>query len=283
MIGWRPMSETASLTARLDESAARIRSRLPDSPEVAVILGSGLGPLADRIRDPVRIPYGEIPHFPRSTVEGHAGILVCGTLGGRKVAAMKGRFHLYEGWSPDQVAYPVRTLRRLGCKTLVVSNAAGGVNRNFAVGDLMLIDDIVNWMFENPLAGRNDEAVGPRFPDMSRPFSKRLLGLAESVCLEKRIPYRRGVYWGNMGPCYETRAELRMMARMGADAVGMSTVPEVIAAVHAGFEEILGLSCITNKATGERVEKPNHQEVLDVAKRVETSFCDVVTGVLERL
>lgn len=277
------MSQANPLLQNLDETVAALRARSPDTPEAALILGSGLGPMADRIEDPIVIPYEEIPHFPRSTVSGHAGKLVFGTVRGRKVVALKGRFHLYEGWDAGDCVYPVRTFRKLGCETLVVSNAAGGVNRTFTEGDLMLIDDVINFQFANPLIGGNDDALGPRFPDMSRPFSSRLRKLAEEVALELGVAYQRGVYWANTGPTYETRAELRMMGRMGADAVGMSTVPEVIAAIHCGFKDILGISCITNMATGESVAKPNHQEVLDVAKRVEGAFCDVVSGVLERL
>lgn len=271
------------LKQKISETAAALRKQVKTAPEVALILGSGLGPLAERIEGPTRVPYGEIPHFPTSTVVGHSGQLVFGTLGGKAVVALKGRFHLYEGWSPGECTFPVRVFRALGCKTMVVSNAAGGVNRFFREGDLMLIDDIVNFQFTNPLIGPNDESLGPRFPDMSQPFSRRLLALAEEVAREKKVAHQRGVYWANTGPTYETRAELRMMGRMGADAVGMSTVPEVIAAVHAGFEEILGISCITNMATGESAAKPNHEEVLATAKRVEGAFCDVVTGVLSRM
>lgn len=277
------MTQTNPLLEKLDETAAALAEKSPAAPEVALILGSGLGPMADRIEDPVVVPYEEVPHFPRSTVAGHAGKLVFGTVSGKRVVALKGRFHLYEGWSAGDCVYPVRTFRRLGCQTLVVSNAAGGVNRSFTEGDLMILDDVINFQFQNPLIGTNDDALGPRFPDMSKPFSARLRGYAEEVARDLGVAYQRGVYWANTGPTYETRAELRMMGQMGADAVGMSTVPEVIAAVHCGFTDILGISCITNMATGENVAKPNHQEVLDVAKRVEGAFCDVVAGVLARL
>lgn len=271
------------LRQKLDETVAFLRARSKATPEVALILGSGLGPLADRIGSPTRIPYEEIPHFPRSTVEGHSGILVFGELAGRRVVALKGRFHPYEGWSPERVVYATRTFRHLGIKKLIVSNAAGGVNRNFKTGDLMIIDDIVNFQFVNPLIGRNEDWLGGRFPDMSRPFSPRLRALAEEVALAEKVPFRRGVYWANMGPTYETRAELRAMGQLGADAVGMSTVPEVIAAIHCGFDEILGISCITNLATGEISAKPTHQEVLDVAKQAERGFCRVVEGVLAKM
>jgi purine-nucleoside phosphorylase len=271
------------LRAKLDETVAFLRGRTKVKPEVALILGSGLGPLADRIESPVRIPYEEIPHFPRSTVEGHSGLLVFGKLAGRPVVALKGRFHPYEGWSPERVVYATRTFRHLGIRKLIVSNAAGGVNRSFRIGDLMIIDDFVNFQFVNPLIGRNEDWLGGRFPDISRPFSTRLQGLAEAVALEAKVPFQRGVYWANMGPTYETRAELRAMGQLGADAVGMSTVPEVIAAIHCGFQEILGISCITNLATGDSAAKPTHQEVLDVAKRAEQGFCTVVEGVLARM
>jgi purine-nucleoside phosphorylase len=277
------MNKAAKLMDNLRETADSLRTKIPAAPEVALILGSGLGPLADRIEDPVVIPYEEIPHFPRSTVVGHSGVLVFGTLSGKRVVALKGRFHLYEGWQATDCVYPVRVFRQLGCHTMVVSNAAGGVNRHFREGDLMLIEDIINFQFTNPLIGPNDDDLGGRFPDMSQPFSKKLLGLAEEVALENKVCYQKGVYWANTGPTYETRAELRLMGQMGADAVGMSTVPEVIAAVHCGYQDILGISCITNLATGEDVAKPNHQEVLDTAKRVEGAFCDVVSGVLARI
>jgi len=277
------MSQSIDWKARAEEAATLLKTKIVEAPEVAVVLGSGLGPLADRIEDPVVVPYEEIPHFPRPTVEGHSGKIVLGKLGGKAVVALKGRFHLYEGWDPAVCAFPVRVFRALGCRVMIVSNAAGGVNRSFSEGDLMILDDVINFQFQNPLIGPNDEALGLRFPDMSRPFSPRLQALAEEVALEQKVAYQRGVYWANTGPTYETRAELRMMGQMGADAVGMSTVPEVIAAVHAGIEEILGISCITNMATGETVAKPNHDEVLETAKRVEGAFCDVVTGVVARL
>lgn len=270
------------LRQRLDQTTRFLRARSSERPEVALILGSGLGPLAERIQDPVVIPYEEIPHFARSTVEGHGGVLVFGTLGGRRVVALKGRFHLYEGWSPQDCVYPVQVFHRLGAQALLVSNAAGGVNRNFQEGDLMMLDDVINFMFQNPLIGANDEAVGPRFPDMSELFSPRLQKLALEVARDRKVPLRRGTYWANSGPTYETRAELRWMGQMGADAVGMSTVPEVIAATHIGFPEVLGISCITNMATGETVAHPNHDEVMEVAKRVEKGFCELVEGILER-
>lgn len=277
------MNKPSSLMETLRETADYLRTKVETTPEIALVLGSGLGPLADRIENPTVIPYEEIPHFPRSTVVGHSGVLVFGTLSGKQVVALKGRFHLYEGWEAKDCVYPVRVFRQLGCHTLVVSNAAGGVNRSFSEGDLMLIDDIINFQFANPLVGANEDELGIRFPDMSQPFSKKLMKLAEEVALEQGVAYQRGVYWANTGPTYETRAELRMMGMMGADAVGMSTVPEVIAAVHCGYQDILGISCITNLATGENVAKPNHQEVLDTAKRVEGAFCDVVSGVLARI
>ena len=214
-----------SLTTQITESVALIRSRWSGAPKVGIILGSGLGSLADEIAERVAIPYAEIPHFAQSTAIGHAGRLCCGTLAGHEVVAMQGRFHLYEGHPPQRAAYPIYVMQKLGIETLIVSNAAGGVNPQYAVGDLMAIDDHVNLMFQNPLVGVNDEALGPRFPDMSAPYDRKLLATAEVVARTAGFRLHRGVYVGMLGPTYETRGEYRLVRRLG-DAAGMSTSPK---------------------------------------------------------
>ncbi|MDR7440162.1 MAG: purine-nucleoside phosphorylase, partial [Armatimonadota bacterium] len=228
------------------------------------------------------VPYAEIPHFPRPTVEGHAGELVLGRLEGKPVAILRGRAHLYEGYSPQEVAFPVRVLHALGCRLLVVTNAAGGLNREWRAGDLMVISDHINLQATNPLLGPNDERLGPRFPDMSRAYDPELVALAERCALEERIPLRRGVYVAVLGPSYETPAELRMLRLLGADAVGMSTVPEVIAARHLGMR-VLGISAITDMATGEVVQPVTHEEVLRVARELEPRFVRLVRRILREL
>lgn len=231
-----------------------------------MILGSGLGDLANRIDDAVALPYEDLPHFPRSTAAGHAGRLMVGTLHGtgRTILAMQGRFHLYEGWDARQAAFPVWVMRRLGVETLVVSNAAGGLNPTYAVGDVMLIEDHINFMFRNPLIGVNEESLGPRFPDMSAPYDRPLMELAESAARREGFLLPRGVYVGMLGPTYETRAEYRMCRRLGGDAAGMSTVPEVIAARHAGMR-VLGLSTITNACSPDQLGETTHEEVVEAA------------------
>jgi purine-nucleoside phosphorylase len=222
-----------------------IRKRFARRPDVAIILGTGLGRLAAEIESPVAIEYSDIPYFPLSTVESHAGRLLCGTLANKTVVAMQGRFHRYEGYSLQQVTFPVRVLRALGAGTLVVSNACGGMHPLWKPGDLMLIADHINLLGDNPLVGPNDDRLGPRFPDMSDPYDSGLRELARSVALERGIPLREGVYVAVSGPNLETRAEYRFLRTIGADVVGMSTVPEVIVAVHAGFR-VLGVSIITD-------------------------------------
>jgi len=228
------------------EAAEAVRAYAADIPQVGIVLGTGLGSLADAIENPVRIPYGAIPHFPTSTVDTHAGELVIGTLAGVKVVALSGRFHFYEGYTLQQVTFPIRVARALGIHTLVVSNAAGGLNPQFAAGDLMLITDHINLMGDNPLIGPNDDRLGPRFPDMCEPYTRALVEIAEKRALQLGIKTQRGVYLACTGPCLETRAEYRFMRLIGADAVGMSTVPEVIVAVHAGLK-VLGFSAITDE------------------------------------
>lgn len=227
------------------ETADYLAGKFPVLPEIAIILGSGLGGLADKIDEPVVVPYSDIPHFKHSTAMGHKGNLICGKLGGKYVLAMQGRFHFYEGYRMDEVTYPVRVMKLLGVKTLLVSNAAGGINTSFKVGDLMIIRDHIN-MMPNPLIGPNNENFGPRFPDMTRTYDRELIRLMEKIAEEKQIPLKKGVYVALTGPSYETPAEYAFYGKAGGDAVGMSTVPEVIIARHAGIR-VFGISVITNE------------------------------------
>ncbi len=249
---------------KMRESAAFIRTKTKLVPEIAIILGTGLGNIAKKIKKEAEIEYAKIPHFPVSTVESHAGKLLFGTLGGKKVAAMEGRFHYYEGYSAAEVTFPVRVLRELGAKILVVSNASGGLNLSYRKGEIVVIEDHINFMWVNPLIGPNDERVGPRFPDMSEPYSARLAGLTEQAAREKKISTRRGVYIGVAGPNLETRAEYRMMRAWGADLVGMSTVPEVIVGVHMGME-VLGLSIVTDTCDPDHLERVDIKEIIKTA------------------
>lgn len=273
--------------ARAREAADTIRRRIDRKPDVGIILGSGLGALADVMSaDPTcaseAIPYEEIPHFPRPRVEGHAGRLVLGALDGRPVAVMQGRAHFYEGFPMAQVIFPVRVLRALGAHTLIITNAAGGLNPQFRAGDLMLITDHINFMGTNPLIGPNEDELGPRFPDMSAPYDAELIKVAEVVAVGAGIPLRKGIYIGVSGPSFETPAELRMMARWGADAVGMSTVHEVITARHCGMR-VLGISAITDMATGETVAAVTHEEVMAVATRIAPDFVRLLRVIVQML
>ncbi|WP_309118728.1 purine-nucleoside phosphorylase [Paenibacillus sp.] len=270
------------MMASIREAAAYLESRTSVRPEIALVLGSGLGVLADSIQDAVTVDYADIPHFPVSTVEGHAGELLIGTLAGKPVLLMKGRFHMYEGYGAETVSFPVRVMKALGVKTLLVTNAAGGINASFQPGDLMLISDHINWMFRNPLIGPNDPEVGVRFPDMSEAYSKRLRALARRVGESVGVTFQEGVYAGLLGPTYETPAEIRMLRTLGADAVGMSTVPETIAARHSGIE-VLGISCISNMAAGMLDQPLSHQEVMETAEKVRETFIRVVTGIVAEL
>jgi purine-nucleoside phosphorylase len=268
----------APLLQRLDEAAAFVRARTALQPTVGVVLGSGLGAFADALDQPTSVPFGDIPHFPASTVAGHRGALVLGTSDGVPVAAMKGRVHFYEGYALSEVVFPVRVLARLGVRTLVLTNAAGGVNALFAPGDLMVIEDHIN-LLGNPLLGANDEALGPRFPDMSFAYDRALRDRAEQACAAVGIPAHRGVYLATTGPSYETPAEIRMARVLGADAVGMSTVPEVIAARHAGMR-VVALSCITNLAAGVTPHPLSHEEVLATGARVASALVQVLARVV---
>lgn len=251
---------------------------------VAVVLGSGLGHVADIVleNEGKAVEYGAMPHFPSSSVEGHKGRLVAGRVGGARVLLMQGRVHRYEGYSAQQVVFPIRVLHALGVRRLVVTNAAGGLGEGFAAGDLMLIEDHLNLTGDNPLVGSNDTHFGPRFPDMSDAYSAKLRDVADKVASERGVPLRRGVYAGLLGPSYETPAEIRMLRTLGASAVGMSTVHEVIAANHLGME-VLGLSCITNLAAGISRDKLSHDDVKETASRVGEAFAGLVLQLIPRL
>ena len=267
---------------KLEETVAFVRQRTASRPTVGVILGSGLGQLVERMEDATAIDYCDVPHFPAPTVAGHAGRMVFGRIGKVDVVAMQGRFHYYEGHDMRTVAYPTAFMKQFGVRTLIVSNSAGGINRDFTPGDLMLITDHINLFATNPLIGLNDECLGPRFPDMTEAYSPRLIGIADSAAGEMGLKFRRGVYAGLSGPCYETAAEIRYLAHGGADAVGMSTVPEVIAARYLGLE-VLGISCITNMATGIATVKHAHAEVVRIANEASERFCAVVAATIARL
>jgi purine-nucleoside phosphorylase len=270
------------LRKKVDEAVAGIRRECPLRPSIGIILGTGLGSLVDRIDVAARTPYASIPHFPAATVDTHAGELVLGTLAGKPVVALSGRFHAYEGYSLEQITLPVRVAKALGVTTLIVSNAAGGLNPQFAAGDLMIITDHINFMGDNPLIGPNDDTLGPRFLDMSEPYSKALIDLAERVALAKAIKVQRGVYLACPGPSLETRAEYRFMRMIGADAVGMSTVPEVIVALHAGVK-VLGFSAITDECLPDALEPANVAKILRTAAEIEPKMTEVVAGCVEQL
>ncbi|MCI0674048.1 MAG: purine-nucleoside phosphorylase [Myxococcaceae bacterium] len=260
------------LYERLQETVRAIRQHAPGpAPVVGIILGSGLGGFADRFTDPVSIPYTDLPHFPRSSVPGHAGRLVLGSIGGVRAVAMQGRAHAYEGYTSEQVAFPARVLCALGVRVLVVTNAAGGVNLGFRPGDLMVITDHLNLSGLNPLIGPNDDRLGPRFPDMSVAYHFALRELLAEVSQRVGVPLKEGVYAQFAGPTYETPAEIRMVRTLGADAVGMSTVPEVIVARHMGVH-VAGVSCITNLAAGIGDKPLSHEEVAETASRVTEAF-----------
>ncbi|PZE22009.1 purine-nucleoside phosphorylase [Paenibacillus xerothermodurans] len=274
--------EQQSVLTKIKEAAAYIRSKYTAAPEIGLILGSGLGVIADLVEQATVIAYNDIPHFPVSTVEGHAGELLLGTIHGKHVLLMKGRFHMYEGYGVDVVSFPVRVMKELGVKTLIVTNAAGGVNTSFEVGDLMLIKDHINFTFRNPLIGPNFNELGVRFPDMSEAYSRRLRDTARAVAAEQGIKLQEGVYIGLLGPTYETPAEIRMMRTLGADAVGMSTVAEVIVARHAGIE-VLGFSCISNMAAGILDQPLSHEEVMETTERVKPKFLQLILGIVAKL
>ncbi|MBW8771549.1 MAG: purine-nucleoside phosphorylase [Gemmatimonadetes bacterium] len=264
------------------EAAEVVRARWSETPMAAIILGTGLGGLAREIAVAATVEYADIPGFPLSTVESHAGRLLCGTLGGKPVVAMQGRFHRYEGYSLQQVTFPVRVLRALGAETLIVSNACGGMREEWAPGDLMLIADHINLLGDNPLVGPNDDRLGPRFPDMSAPYDAELRALARDVAAAQGTVLREGVYVAVTGPNLETRAEYRMLRGIGADVVGMSTVPEVIVAVHGGMR-VLGVSIITDQCIPETLVPAELATIIATAARAEPRLTALVRGVMERL
>jgi len=265
----------------VQQASRLVRSHWSETPKVGVVLGTGLGALAREIDAAATIPYPEIPFFPRSTVESHKGQLVCGQLAGHAVIAMEGRFHLYEGYSPWQVTFPIRVMKELGCRLLIVSNAGGGLNPLFDKGDLIVIEDHINLMALNPLIGPNDDRLGPRFPDLIEPYDRGLQNLALEVALEQNIVARRGVYVAVVGPNLETRAEYRFLRGIGADVVGMSTVPEVLVAVHSGMK-VLGFSIVTDMCLPDALQPVHIEEIVAVANQAEAKLRTIVRGVLER-
>jgi len=267
---------------RVERAAEVVRTQFARQPDAAIVLGTGLGGLASRIAVEAAIEYLDIPGFPLSTVESHAGRLLCGTLSGKTVIAMQGRFHRYEGYSLQQVTFPVRVLRALGADTLIVSNACGGMHPLWAPGELMLIADHINLLGDSPLIGPNDDRLGPRFPDMSEPYDGALRRVARDVAADLRIRLREGVYVAVPGPNLETRAEYRFLRGIGADVVGMSTVPEVIVAIHGGMR-VLGISIITDQCLPDALEPASVEKIIAVAGRAEPDLTALVCGVLERL
>lgn len=264
----------------IQEACTYIENKMKAKPSIGLILGSGLGVLGEEIEEPITIPYKDIPHFPESTVAGHKGQLVIGTLEGKQVIAMQGRFHYYEGYTMKQVTFPVRVMKELGIETAIVTNAAGGINTSFNPGDLMLITDHINNMGDNPLLGPNDDRLGVRFPDMSQVYNRELISHAESCANELGLSIQKGVYVGNTGPIYETPAEIKMLRTLGGDAVGMSTVPEVTVAGHAGIR-VLGISCISNMAAGILDQPLTHDEVMETTEKVRENFLQFVKEIIK--
>jgi len=267
---------------QVQEATRAVQARWPGRPRAGVILGTGLGGLVEDVRTEAVIPYAELPHFPQSTVKTHAGRLVCGSLDGKSVIAMEGRFHFYEGYSLKQITLPVRVFKALGCDTLIVSNACGGMNPQYAKGDLMVIEDHINLMGDNPLIGPNDDRLGERFPDMCQPYDRGLIALARRVALEERIVCHQGVFVAVPGPNLETRAEYRFLRGIGADVVGMSTVPEVIVGVHSRLRN-LGLSVITDMCLPDALAPANLEEIIAVANAAEKKLRVLVRRVLEAM
>jgi purine-nucleoside phosphorylase len=267
---------------RVGEAAERLRSRIGERPDVGIVLGSGLGDFASSLRESITVPYSDIPHWPASAVVGHAGTLVAGALGGKRVAALSGRAHFYEGHTLRVATFATRVLGVLGVKTVILTNAAGGINLNFKPGTLMVIDDHINLMGTSPLVGENDERFGPRFPDMTEAYSRRLRAIADAAAKAQGVAVAHGVYVALHGPSYETPAEIRYLRTIGADAVGMSTVPETIVARHMGMD-VLGISCITNPAAGVLPQPLVHDEVMEVARRVRSEFSALLEAIIERV
>lgn len=269
------------VASQIEEAKSCIRGRWSGQPKVGVILGSGLGAVGDNIELENAIDYHDVPHFLRSTAVGHKGRLLCGRLGGVPVVAMQGRFHCYEGYSAQRATFPVRVMKALGIELLIVSNAAGGLNPNFAAGDVMVIDDHINFLNRNPLVGVNDDQLGPRFPDMSAPYDRKLGNQALAIARREDFVCHRGVYIAMLGPTYETRAEIRMLRKFGGDAVGMSTVPEVLVAAHAGIR-VLGLSTITNVCSPDIPHTTSGEEVVATANTAKDKLRAIVAGIIEQ-
>ncbi|SDH10407.1 purine-nucleoside phosphorylase [Alteribacillus persepolensis] len=271
-----------SIGVKTAEAAGYLEEKITEKPQIGLILGSGLGDLAEEVEGAVKVEYSAIPHFPVSTVEGHAGRLVMGKLKGKSVVAMQGRFHYYEGYSMQEVTFPVRVMKELGIETLVVTNACGSLTTSFQPGDLMIIDDHINMTGANPLIGKNDEKLGPRFPDMSQAYDRTLQQTALNAAKTLGFSLQKGVYTGISGPSFSSAAELVMLRRLGGDVVGMSTVPEVITARHAGLN-VLGISCITDMAVGEEIEGISHEEVMETASKTKPRFMALVKQILETM
>ncbi len=266
----------------IQESVKFIKQKMDSKPKIAIILGSGLGDLVNYIENKEFIDYKDIPNFPVSTIKGHAGKLVLGKIGNTEIIAMQGRFHYYEGYTMKEVTYPMYVFKELGVEKIIVTNACGGINKNFKPGTLMLISDFINLFGTNPLIGSNDDRFGTRFPDMSEPFNNELRELAKKVAIEQSIDFQEGVYAGMTGPSFETAAEIRYLDTIGVDGVGMSTVPETIVANYLGLE-VLGISCITNMATGIQNKKHNHNDVVKTAKIASENFCNWVKNIVIKL
>ncbi len=276
------MNKYLTMLEKINESAEFIRKQTAIQPEVGIILGTGLGGLVREIETDCEIPYSSIPHFPLSTVEGHKGQLIFGTLGGKPIVAMQGRFHYYEGYSMQELTFPIRVMKMLGIKLLIVSNASGGLNPGFEIGDIMFITDHINLMGNNPLIGRNNTNLGPRFPDMSEPYDRHLLELASDIASKSGIPFRTGVYAAVTGPTFETPAEYRYIHILGADAVGMSTVPEVIVARHMNLP-VFALSVISDLGVPGKIVEVSHQIVIDAASKAEPRMTGIISKLLKEV
>lgn len=267
---------------RINETANFIKEQIDFEPEILMILGSGLGPLADEIENPIVISYEKIPNFPVSTAIGHKGQLVMGSLEGKNVIVMQGRFHYYEGYDMQEVTFPIRVMKKLGIENMIVTNACGGMNKNLYPGALMAITDHINFMGDNPLIGKNYDELGPRFPDMSNAYNKDLINIAKKVAMKLDIELKEGVYAAISGPYYFSRAELKMLRTIGGDTIGMSTVPETIVANHSGMK-VLGISCVTDMAIAEEIESISGEEVLAVAKQTGPKFINLIRGILNEV
>lgn len=267
---------------RINETANFIKEQIDFEPEILMILGSGLGPLADEIENPIVISYEKIPNFPVSTAIGHKGQLVMGSLEGKNVIVMQGRFHYYEGYDMQEVTFPIRVMKKLGIENMIVTNACGGMNKTLYPGALMAITDHINFMGDNPLIGKNHDELGPRFPDMSNAYNKDLIDIAKKVAMKLDIELKEGVYAAISGPYYFSRAELKMLRTIGGDTIGMSTVPETIVANHSGMK-VLGISCVTDMAIAEEIESISGEEVLAVAKQTGPKFINLIRGILNEV